>query len=140
MKLLWVRLVVDDFPAAFRFYRRTMRPAMSPDEALLASGYARFWNCDDGMNLELVAAERMPDLLRGFGRAEPVTLVFDCDDVGVSVERAVAAGLPALGPFYRRPGERAAQLRDPAGTLIEIREPVPLYLGAIGDPEPAVAR
>ena len=127
MRLLWVRLVVDDFPAAFAFYRGTLSPTGVADDALwLEHGYAHFWNRSEQarLELELVARDRFAEVLGPVRRPETPTLVFDVDDIDAALSALTQRGATVVvGPHEEGDasrGTRFAQLHDPAGTLMEL--------------------
>jgi predicted enzyme related to lactoylglutathione lyase len=128
--LMWVRLVVDDFPAALAFYRGLMHLAGTPidgEEALVDGGYARLWNCSNPnyVELELVARDRAAELLGEARTYDDKTLVYHSDDVEEAFARLSEAAEPVLSPSgepYEAPaGTRYAQLRAPDGTLFELQ-------------------
>ena len=127
MVLMWVRLVVEDFPAAFSFYRRTMSPTgVSDDQAWLEHGYVRLWNCSDDarLELELVARDRFAEVLGSVRRPETPTLVFSVDNLeealGALTERGAIVVVEAQEEDDASGKTRFAQVRDPAGTLVEL--------------------
>ena len=120
MKFSQVRLLVDDFGAAFRFYRDTLGfDASFGDEA---SGYASF-----------VAGDGAVAIFERTGQAEVVQLrppgdstltVLEVHDVDALVERLREHVVQAA---VDRPewGGRVAYLRDPSGNLIELFQSLP---------------
>ena len=116
MKLLRVRLVVDDFPAALRFYATLMDGACvtkAPDVDA-----ARIWTGRDSAEIELLSTEVAGD--------EPgITFVYFTDDVDAAAEAVVRAGGELVeGPRDVAPGAtRYTRARTPDGRLVEITRP-----------------
>jgi hypothetical protein len=128
--LSWVRLVVDDFPAAYGHHRKTMDLTGQPiggEVALIAAGYARFWRCSKprGVEVELVATDRAEHYLGTERVIEAKTLVYYTPDVEESFEHwkdRYDVVLPPSGhPRESATGERYAQFRGEDGTLLELR-------------------
>jgi predicted enzyme related to lactoylglutathione lyase len=120
MELSQVRLLVDDFGAAFRFYRDEL--GFQPSFGDETSGYASFSagtgtvaifeRADQGAVVEL----RTP--------GDSTLTVFDVDDV----DRLVAElGEHVVGGPVDQPdwGGRVAYVRDPSGNLLELFQVLP---------------
>jgi lactoylglutathione lyase len=123
MKFINVRLLVGDFPAAFKFWRDVMSLPMSfGDEAI---GYAYFDMGNGG--LELFSRDGFAAAL---GEATPApaplgrqtVIVFRVDDVDATYADLVERGAkPVAGPQDRPAWQaRTAHVGDPDGHLIEI--------------------
>ena len=116
MRLTHVRLLVDDFSAAYRFYRDVLA---LPTDWEDNGGYAEF-RAGEGVMLAILPREEMPD-------APPAVLCFDVDDV----DAAAAAVRGRGGTLESEPGDRpewglrVAHLRDPAGNLVELNRNLP---------------
>jgi catechol 2,3-dioxygenase-like lactoylglutathione lyase family enzyme len=116
VKLSQVRLLVDDFGAAFRFYR---------DELGLEPG---FGSEDDPPYASFAAGEGAVAIFERSGQGETVELrsagdstllVLELDDVDAAVARLGDAVV--AGPVDRSDwGGRVAYVRDPSGNLIEL--------------------
>jgi hypothetical protein len=128
--LSWERLVVDDFPAAFARYRRTMDLTGRPiegEEALLEYGYARFWKCSrpGEVEVELISRDKARRYLGEERVIEDRTLVYYTPDVDAAFpafsERYEPVLEPCGSPLGAAVGERYAQFRDEDGTLVELR-------------------
>ena len=127
MRLTFVRLLVDDYAACFRFYRDVMEfPVTFGSEA---SGYADF---DAGSDVHIAVFDRAEQMEQLGGddatRGAQAALVFEVVDVD-----SVLAGLRARGASVAaEPADRAdwgirvAYVRDPAANLIELNQPIPV--------------
>jgi predicted enzyme related to lactoylglutathione lyase len=116
VKLSQVRLLVDDFPAAFRFYRDVL--GLEPTFGDEDDGYASFGNValfERGGQEEAVA-------LRPPGDGALVCLA--AADLDAEIARIEAAGGSLLAPPEDQPdwGLRVVYVRDPAGNLVELHE------------------
>lgn len=134
MRLTTARLLVDDFPAAFAFWRDVMAlpVAFGPDSPGAPPGYAFFTVDEAGAGLELLErtafAAALGDAteLPAPSGHEPAShegvLVFSVDDVDATYAACVARGAKPLAGPRDRPewGARAAHLSDPEGHLIEL--------------------
>ena len=120
MKFSQVRMLVDDFGEAYRFYRDVLGlETACADEP----PYAGF---DAGGTtvaiFERSGQEEVVDL-RATGDSN--LLVLEVDDVDAEVERLgdkIVAG-PVDRPLW---GGRVAWLRDPSGNLIELFQQIPM--------------
>src|SRR5262245_22433338 len=128
MQFFGVRLLVDDFPAALRFWRDAMKlPVAYSDEAM---GYAYF--TANGSALELFKRDIFTAAL---GDVTPTpqevsrqtVLVFKVDDVDAAFSDLIAHGATATATPRDRPEwhARTAHLSDPDGHLIEIYSQLP---------------
>jgi len=119
-----IRILVDDFPASFHFYRDLL--GFTPQSEAQRSGpYACFKFEDGGTDLALFSRELMA---QGLGTApgprgsdDHAVLVLRVDDVDAAHAKAVAAGAPSAAEPADQPGwgMRVAHLRAPEGTLVE---------------------
>lgn len=119
MKLTHVRLLVDDFDACFRFYRDVL--GLTPTWGAEGEGYADF---DAGpANVALFARTGQVEAVELRVPGDGALVVLAVDDVAAEVARLGDEIL--AGPLDRAEwGIRVAYLRDPAGTLIELNEPI----------------
>jgi len=128
MHLSYVRVLVDDFPSAFRFYRDTM-------------GFDVLWGDENNVYAEFqvspqtrlaVTARRVmaaiPGVSASSGGSNPerFMLVFEVDDVDGRVAALKGRGVKFISDPVDRPEwtVRTAHLRDPEGNLIEINTPL----------------
>jgi catechol 2,3-dioxygenase-like lactoylglutathione lyase family enzyme len=116
-----VRLLVDDFDAAFRFYRDVLGlearfgDGSPPYASFLAGEGAVAIFARDGQ------AETVP--LRGEG--DGALLVLEVDDVDEQVLRL--GDVVVAGPVDRADwGGRVAYARDPSGNLVELFQQIPM--------------
>lgn len=118
-----VRLLVDDFPAVYRFYRDVvgLEPAYGDENEV----YASFNTGPTAVALfrrDLMAQAIGQDIAAvgsGLGQAVVVIEVADVDAAWERVQAASDAGI--AGPTDRPDwGIKTAQLRDPAGNIVEL--------------------
>jgi catechol 2,3-dioxygenase-like lactoylglutathione lyase family enzyme len=126
--LSYVRVLVDDFPACFRFYRDTM-------------GFEVLWGDENNVYGEFkvgaetrlaVTARRVmaevPGVSGQSGGAGPerFMLVLEVDDVDAHAAALEGRGAQLAARPVDRPAwtVRTAHLRDPEGNLIEINTPL----------------
>lgn len=117
-----IRLLVDDFPAAFRFYRDVVGLAVGSgtEDDVYASFNA------GGTEVALFRRDLMQQAIgqdvstpgEGLGS---IVVVFEVADVDATWKRMRDANAIGLAPPTDRPdwGIRTAQFRDPAGNIIE---------------------
>lgn len=127
MKLTFVRLLVDDYTACFRFYRDVMQfPATYGDED---GGYADF-DAGSDVSLALFVRQHQTDQVGAPAAAsgDKVTVVFEVDDVDAAIEELRGRGAPVSAEPADRAdwGIRVAYIRDPDGSLIELNQPIPM--------------
>ena len=120
MRFSQARLLVDDFAAAFRFYRDTLGlPASFGDES---DAYASFDTGSGTVAIFSYAGQGEVVELRPPG--DSTLLVLEVDDVDAAIagmeEHVVQA--PLDQPEW---GGRVAYLRDPSGNLIELFQSLP---------------
>jgi catechol 2,3-dioxygenase-like lactoylglutathione lyase family enzyme len=121
MKLSRARLLVDDFGAAFRFYRDEL--GLTPSFGDESAGYASFAAGDGTIAIFDRSEQGEVVPLRQPGDATIV--VFEVDDAAGLAERwraHVVAG-PVEQPDW---GGRVLYLRDPSGNLLELFESIPM--------------
>ena len=126
MRLTHARLLVDDYPACFRFYRDVMRfPVTYGDED---GAYADF-DAGSDVGLALFARSAMAQALGSTTDAsgDKVAMIFSVDDVDAALEQLRQQGVAVAAEAQDRPdwGIRAAHVRDPDGNLLELNQPVP---------------
>ncbi len=130
MQLDHVRLLVPDYSACFRFYRDVMgfRVRWGEEEG----DYADF-EVSQQTRLSLFGRQRMAQAVGAAGLPadapcqDRMLLTFRVDDLEKAMEQLRARGAQFLGGAQEHPewGIRAAYLRDPAGTLIELNVSMP---------------
>jgi catechol 2,3-dioxygenase-like lactoylglutathione lyase family enzyme len=119
VKLTHVRLLVDDFAGCFRFYRDVLGLEVTwGDEN---DGYADFRAGDATIALIQRNGQAEVVELRPSGDGSMVILAVDSVDEAAARLREHLVNEPQSRPDW---GIRFAHLRDPAGTLIEINEPI----------------
>jgi catechol 2,3-dioxygenase-like lactoylglutathione lyase family enzyme len=120
MQLTHVRILVDDLKAAHALYGQQMQPAVWADGDRFYD-YGLIMLKAPPVSLNLVDRERGhrslgPELL-----LESPTLVFSVDDVDREVARFPEVVVPPYNPPTRAGTLTCAQVRDPDGTLVELR-------------------
>ena len=120
MRFSQARLLIDDFAAAFGFYRDALGLAVSSGGE--SSGYASFDTGTGSVAIFVRAGQEEVVELRPQG--DSTLLVLEVDDVDATVaglqEHVVQA--PVDQPDW---GGRVAYLRDPSGNLIELFQTLP---------------
>jgi catechol 2,3-dioxygenase-like lactoylglutathione lyase family enzyme len=120
MRFSQARLLVDDFAAAFRFYRDTLGLGTAfGDES---SGYASF---DTGTGtVAIFERGGQGEVVELRPPGDSTLLVLEVDDVDADVARLGAHVVrePVDKPDW---GGRVAYLRDPSGNLIELFQTLP---------------
>ena len=135
MKLVSVRLVVDDFAACHRFYERVLGLVPRFGSGETAGVYEEFGPADgtpDVVTLALFDRSLMADAVGTVGRGrppvggDPVVIAFEVDDVDAAFARLSAGGAPVAGPPTDQPKWmlRVAHFRDPCGNLVEVNGPI----------------
>jgi lactoylglutathione lyase len=121
VRLSQVRLLVDDFGAAFRFYRDALglETSFGEDEG----PYASFRAGDGAVAIFERGGQEQTVDLRSPG--DGAVVVLEVDDADTEVARlgdAVVCG-PVDRPDW---GGRVAYVRDPDGNLIELFQTIPM--------------
>lgn len=129
LKLTHVRLCVDDLPACIAFYRDTL--GLTPKFVDESDVYVEFETGTPAMTLGLFKHELMQ---RAIGKphddagdvGERIVLTFFVGSVDETFAELTAKGVPAASPPTDRPEWmlRIAHVRDPAGNLIELHQPI----------------
>ena|SRR5215208_6273169 len=120
MRFSQVRLLVDDFGAAFRFYRDAL--GLEPSSGDESSGYASF-SAGDG-SVAIFERGGQADVVELRPAGDSTLTVLELDDVDAAVERLREHVVldPVDQPDW---GGRVAYLRDPSGNLIELFQVLP---------------
>ncbi len=126
MHLSYIRLIVDNFGACYRFYRDTL-------------GFATLWASDNYAEFQVGPATRLALCERAImsvvpgagwrpeaGGGDRAMLVFEVPDVDARVAELKSRGVEIVAEPMDRPEwtVRTAHLRDPEGNLIEINRPL----------------
>jgi catechol 2,3-dioxygenase-like lactoylglutathione lyase family enzyme len=124
VKLTHVRLLVDDAPACFRFYRDVV--GLTPTWGTESEGYADF-DAGGGSTLAIMGRAGQSEVVELRGAGDGAMLVFGVDDLEGALAGLRQRGAEP-GEIVDRPdwGIRFAHLRDPAGNLIEVNCPIPM--------------
>lgn len=124
MRLTSVRLLVDDAPACFRFYRDVI--GLTPTWGTETEGNADF-DAGGGTTLSLVSRTGQSEVVELRPPGDGAVLVFGVEDLAAALVELRQRGAEP-GEIVDRPdwGIRFAHLRDPAGNLIEVNCAIPL--------------
>jgi lactoylglutathione lyase len=127
VKLINVRLLISEFPAAVAFWRDLMKLSMTYSDETM--GYAYFNT--DSVGVELMSREAYAAALGETAHvatpaSQQAVLVFQVDDVDAVYADLVARGARAVHGPESRPawGARTAQIGAPDGYLVEIYSPL----------------
>lgn len=121
------RLLVTEFDACFRFYRDVLGFEVTwggagEDYADFDTGATTLALFDKRAMAEAVGTETLPP---SGDRMDDVCVVFEVDDLDRAYEELVGEVPFVTEPHDREGwGIRVAHLRDPAGTLLELNEPL----------------
>jgi lactoylglutathione lyase len=123
VQLTYVRLLVDDYEACFRFYRDVMGFRVTFGDE---SGPYCDFDAGADVQLALFLGEHQLSATPSAG-GDAALLVFGVDDVDAALrELRDRGGEVAAEPVDRADwGIRVAYVRDPAGNLIELNNPIP---------------
>jgi catechol 2,3-dioxygenase-like lactoylglutathione lyase family enzyme len=121
LKLSQVRLLVEDVPACFGFYRDVLGLETTFGDA--SHGYASFRAGDGTIAIFDRTEQGETAELRAPG--DSALVVLEVDDVDACLARL---GSPAVAGPVDRPqwGGRVAYLRDPDGNLLELFQTIPM--------------
>jgi len=134
--LTTVRMIVEDFDAVLETYAAQLLVQGGGIEDARRAGFARLWRCATpaGAEVELIARDRAVEFL-GDGplSTERMTLLFNAEDVDVSVRAFVDGGATIVEPVTTldAAGSQRAVLRDPSGVLLEVSRFVLPYIGGL---------
>jgi catechol 2,3-dioxygenase-like lactoylglutathione lyase family enzyme len=121
VKVSQTRLLVDDFPSCFRFYRDVLGlEAGFGDES---SGYASF--STEGGTLALFERGKQSEVVTLRSPGDSALVVLEVDDADAEAGRL---GEHVVGGPVSRPdwGGRVVYLRDPDGNLVELFQTIPM--------------
>ena len=128
MRYDYTRLLVNDFPACFRFYRDVI--GLAPHLGRETDTYAEFETGFTRIALfdraEMSAAVGTSALPTQPEAQDAVCLVFGVDDLGTAQRSLEAAGVPIVVGATDRPDweVRTLHVRDPDGRLVELNTPL----------------
>jgi predicted enzyme related to lactoylglutathione lyase len=122
-----IRLLVDDFPAVYRFYRDVV--GLAPGSGGETEVYASFHAGTAEVALfrrDLMAEAVGQTIPAPNGSLSPAVLVFEVPDVDAAWERILGADAATLAGPTDRPdwGIRTVQVRDPQGNIVELFVPL----------------
>ncbi len=119
MKFSQVRLLVDDFGAAFRFYRDSLGLEVSSGDE--SSGYASF---NAGGSIAIFERAGQGNVVELRPPGDSTLTVLEVDDVDAVVDRLseYLVQAPQDQPEW---GGRVAYIRDPSGNLLELFQVLP---------------
>jgi lactoylglutathione lyase len=125
MELTQIRLIVSDFPAAFRFYRDVL--GLTPQDPSDAGPYAKFSLPQGSAAIALHdradLAQVLPELTSTSEGGERTLIVIKVDDVNATLAQLRERGAKIEKDASERWGRlRVAYLRDPEGNLIELQQ------------------
>jgi lactoylglutathione lyase len=129
-RLSHFRLLTEQFPVMFRFYRDALELRVRwGDED---GGYADF-DTGTGADIALFSRSRIAEMVDTSGLPDAgsvrdrVMLIVAVDDVDFRANRLVEHGAKLVNPPADQPdhGIRSAHIRDPDGNLIEINSELP---------------
>jgi lactoylglutathione lyase len=124
VKVSQIRLLVDDFPGCFRFYREVL--GLQPSFGDEASGYASF--STEGGTVALFERGDQGDVVELRAPGDSALLVLEVDDADQEAQRLgehLVEG-PVSKPEW---GGRVAYVRDPEGKLVELFQEIPMGEG-----------
>lgn len=125
MELTQIRLIVSDFPAAFRFYRDVL--GLTPQDPSDAGPYAKFSLPSGTAAIALHAradlAQALTELSATSEGGEHALIVLKVENVDASLAQLRQRGARVAKEAEDRWGRlRVAYLRDPEGNLIELQQ------------------
>ena len=120
MRFSQVRLLVDDFVKAFRFYRDTLGL-----QTTFSEGHGPYASFAAGEGTVAIFERDQQDPIELRPPGDSTLLVLEVDDVDAEVARledVVVGGPVDKGQW----GGRVAYVRDPSGNLIELFQSIPM--------------
>jgi len=123
MELVQIRLLVDDFPVLFRFYRDVLgfKPQVDDERGPYGKLSLPSGNAAIALQSRQHFKETLPTL--GDGNADKALIVLKVDDLDATVAalRARGAATPAE-PSVQWGRLKVAHLRDPEQNLLELQQ------------------
>jgi lactoylglutathione lyase len=130
MRLSHIRLLTNQFPEMFRFYRDALdlRVRWGDEDGAYAD-----LDTGTGVDIAIFSRERIAQMVgtetqpEFSGAQDRVMLIVAVDDVDFRANRLIEHGAALVNPPADQPdhGIRSAHLRDPDGNLIEINSELP---------------
>ena len=123
MELVQIRLLVDDFPRLFRFYRDVLglKPQMDDERGPYGKLSLPSGNAAIALQSRQHFKETLPSLRDG--DADTALIVLKVDDLDVTAAALRARGAALLAePSVQWGRLRVAHLRDPEQNLIELQQ------------------
>jgi predicted enzyme related to lactoylglutathione lyase len=128
MHLLRIRQVVDDYPAALRFYGALLDGWCfnhSPDREA-----CHIWNGEAGAEIELVSTQAAAEALGEYLAVPGTTLCCVTQDVDATFARVREAGAEVVDELQADgDGGGYGRLRAPEGSIVELRKPAAVSFG-----------
>lgn len=123
MKLTHIRLLVPNYAECFRFYRDVV--GLEPGYGSEESGYADFSAGEGASVLALFDRDEQGEVTELRPAGDGAVVIISVDDVDAAAERL--GEHVVAGPVSRSDwGIRVLYVRDPAGTLIELNQAIPM--------------
>ncbi len=130
MRLSHIRLLTDQFPIMFRFYRDALDLSVRWGDE---DGIYADLDTGTGVDIALFSRERVAEMIGTAGlppsgaAQDPIMLIVAVDDVDFRANRLVEHGAALVNEPADQPdhGIRSAHLRDPDGNLIELNTELP---------------
>jgi catechol 2,3-dioxygenase-like lactoylglutathione lyase family enzyme len=128
MQLTHVRLLVRNYADCFRFYRDVLglAPRLGDENSFYADfpvGGATLALFDRGLMSDVVGTAELPD---SAPQQDAVTVILRVADVDALHAALTSRGIPIVNAPHDQQswGVRCCHLRDPAGNLIELNQPL----------------
>ncbi len=124
-------IMVQDIAASRAFYEGVLEQEVCMDfgaNVSFAGGALALWQADRAH--EIVFGAPAAPAASGEPAAQgEVELYFETDDLAAAVERLRQAGAPFVHPVRDQPwGQRVVRVRDPDGHIVEVGEPIPVFV------------
>ena len=118
-------VMVEDVAVSRRFYEDVLGQEVAFDfgpNVSFAGGAFAIWQVDHAH--ETLFGEPSGEVGRG-----GMELYFESDDLDEVVERFREASVPFVHPLREQPwGQRVVRVRDPDGHIVEVGEPIPVFV------------
>jgi predicted enzyme related to lactoylglutathione lyase len=123
MELVQIRLLVEDFPAVFRFYRDVLgfKPQVDDERGPYGKLSPPSGNAAIALQSRAHLKETLPTLVNGV--ADRAVVVLKVDDLDATVTTLRARGAQFLAEPSTQWGRlKVAHLRDPEQNLLELQQ------------------